>query len=149
MADLTSTLTITGTANGKAISITHTFTLEDVYDAGAVDEEGTGAEYFVDQLLFNQNNPNYLMFANRDAAGVTAINLTGSGGSELNFVLPPGALACLTAAEGTGLFLDTTTATGITLERLANMVSNPVTGATGALLPSGRINALMAFQATT
>lgn len=149
MADLRSTLTITGTVNGRAVSITHEFTLVDVYDAGVVDEEGTGASYLGGEVIFNQNNPNYLMFANRDVSGVTQIALTGSGTSVINIPLNPGAIVCLTAAEGTGLILDTTSATSIALEDLQSMESGQPVMATGGVLQYGRINALFAYQATT
>ena len=149
MADLTSTLTITGTVNGRSVSISHTFTLEDVYDAGSLDEEGVGREHLMAaRLAFNQNNPNYLACVNKDAFGVTEMVFATSG-STINFTLNPGAIVCLTAAEGTGLLLDTATGTGITLEDLATLTSDNVHTGTGALLPFGRISTIAAFQATT
>ncbi len=149
MADLTSTLTITGTVNGRSVSISHTFTLEDVYDAGSLDEEGVGREHLIAaRLAFNQNNPNYLACVNKDAFGVTEMVFTTSG-STISFTMNPGAIVCLTSAEGTGLLIDTSTGTGITLEDLTFLISDSVEASSGAILPFGRISTIAAFQATT
>ena len=43
MADLTSTVTITGIVNGRRLSISHTCTVQDVYDAGLILSDNSGA----------------------------------------------------------------------------------------------------------
>ena len=153
MADLTSTLTITGTVNGRAVSITHAFTLEDVYDAGVVDDQETGQTHVAPGgggalTMFNQNNPNYLMAANRDACGCTQERIS-AGGNDHNFNLSPGQLFCLTAAEGTGMVLSTSSATSIALDDVTAVELQPIITSTGGLMQYGRINSLSAYQATT
>ena len=78
MANLVSTLTISGSVNGKKINVSHTYTMEDVYDAGTHDRSVLSVSPSIysgdnpggNEITFNQDTPNYFMIVNKDTHGV-------------------------------------------------------------------------------
>lgn len=152
MSTLTSTIAITGTINGRSINISHTYTNEDIIDAGVMSEEGVGQQHIAtggdaSNNSYIQANPEYLAMVNKDAHGVTKMIMNTSGG-DINFYLLPGTIAVLTSSPGTGIALATGTGTSIALGDLTNITSNPVT-INGAVLMQGRVSSLAAFATTT
>lgn len=152
MSTLTSTIAITGTINGRSINISHTYTNEDIIDAGVMSEEGVGQIHHstlgsAPNNSYIQANPEYLAMVNKDAHGVTKMIMNTSGG-DINFYLLPGTIAVLTSSPGTGIALATGTGTSIALGDLTIITSNPVT-INGAVLMQGRVSSLAAFATTT
>ena len=151
MADLTSTLTITGTINGRSISITHTYTLEDIADVGVMSEDGVGGQNHHSTLgsapnnSYTQTNPEYLMGVNRDTLGVTRVLLTGL---DVSINMQPGTVFCLTSSPGTGLGLETNSGTSIALDDLTSMETTTATVGGSALI-TGKVSSLAAFGTTT
>lgn len=107
MADLTSTIKITGTINGRKIDFEHTYTITDVYDAGthiatqlnndasfaAEDAAGTGVWGYL------QDTPNYMLFKN-DSRQWPQIFELGTNGQDCAISVPPQGFALLAATTG-------------------------------------------------
>lgn len=143
MADLTSTLTITGVVNGKKILFTHEFVDEDVYDAGMHVQEGSGQRLLTDgsgagAIAFMQNSPAYLLATNKDTYGVSKLVM----GIGVNINLPPGGLICTTATQG--LALSSSTDTDFVLDDLNTLTPDTVPG-----LPHGRAAIMVTFNNVT
>ncbi len=141
MADLTSTLTISGSVNGKKINVSHTYTMEDVYDAGTHDREAlsaasiyTGDSGGGNEINFLQDTPNYFMCVNKDSHGVTKA-IIGS----VELYLTPGMF--YTTSGTAGLVLSTASATSIALVDVSSVVVNSVTP-----FPAGSVQLLVAFN---
>ena len=144
MADLTSTLSISGTVNGRRISIDHVYTMENAYDAGVHYREGvqgtlmTGDAPNGSAVTFVQDTPNYMLVANHSQYGVGECLMSLSG-SQVSFMLPPGGLACLTGRLG--LALATTSATSTSVEDVSSIVMNDVQP-----YPPGRLSLMVGFN---
>lgn len=147
MAELRSTLRITGVVNGKRINYSHTYTMEDVYDAGVHDTEFGGTQMYNNsgaggsQIVFSQDTPNYLLMVNRSAFGASQARLISSGG-DTNFNLVPNALVLLTGTLG--ITAPGSTITNIALNDLDGVVKGPINP-----LPIGTLSILAAFNAST
>ena len=125
MADgeLTSTITITGTVNGRKINVTSTMTMENVYDAGIAQAGASEASYSsigmgADRpLSFEQNCPSYLFSVNRSTCETGMASLSDAGASTVfSLVIPPGGFIILNEdSNGAGMITLSTTATNITL----------------------------------
>ncbi len=143
MADLTSTLTISGSVNGKKINVSHTYTMEDVYDAGTHDRSVLSVSPSIysgdnpggNEITFNQDTPNYFMIVNKDTHGVAKAVI-----GTLELYLTPGMFFVLTGTAG--LYLTTSTDTDFALVDVSGVTVEPVTP-----FPSGSIQLLAAFNA--
>lgn len=107
MADLTSSLTITGSIGGRKITYAHVYTMEDVYDAGCRTSgffnqdspygslsAGGGA------LNFPQDTPNYLMARNASGTTPMTADITLAGGAVIRMALLPGQMAVIHGTTG-------------------------------------------------
>lgn len=141
MADLVSTLTISGSVNGKKINVSHTYTMEDVYDAGTHDREAlavgniyTGNTGGGNEICFNQDTPNYFMCVNKDTHGAAFVTI-----GTVNLYLTPGMFFTTTGTAG--LVLSTASATSISLSDVGTVYALPITP-----FPPGAIQLLVAFN---
>lgn len=150
MADLVSTLRITGRIGNRSISFTHTYTMTDVYDAGLRNSSGAAsdASYLggnnvnAEQYLYLQDTPNYLLMANISPQFPVVFNITSSSAPIAEMVLVPGSFAILGAVSG---MLNLTNATGsTTLLDVGNVFCSSVPG-----IPIGTSAVFMAFNAVS
>ena len=125
MADLVSTVTMSGRIGSRTVSFTHQYTLEDVYDAGQRlsevvqatnnvlsdgDLDGDGPPTFI------QFNPSYLFLCNEAASMPMAYQLNNDAGSKaITLNILPKAFAVLMEPSTGGLFNISATATTSTL----------------------------------
>lgn len=107
MADLTSIITISGTLNGRKIDFTHTYTIEDVYDAGthiatqmspdnsfgADDGSGEGVWGYL------QDTPNYMLLKN-DSRQWQQVFLLETSGQDCLVSVPPQGFVIMHADVG-------------------------------------------------
>jgi len=149
MATLKSTLSIRGIVNGRSVNIEHTFTLEDVYDAGYHAREFGNSQYLItgntsggNAVTFPQDTPQYVLAVNRDTYGVDALRLSGTGIVNIDFLMPPNAIMCIGGTQG--IAYAGTSATSITLGPLDTLELTPL-----SMLPSGSTSVLVAYVGTT
>ena len=147
MADLTSTITISGSVNGKRISFTHSYVMEDVYDVGVHDREDAGVTINTNNtgggeaVTFSQDTPNYMLACNRSAIGVSLCNITSSGGSTI-FILAPNSLVCLTGTAGL-------TAPGSIITNITLQDPDSISADNYPPMVPGRMSIFVAFNAST
>lgn len=148
MAELVSTLRISGSVNGKKINFTHTYTLEDVYDAGVNDVEFDSAYILANastvggtQVAFEQNTPNYLLAVNNDTVGTSILDITLTGGTTYIY-LQPKCFTCLTGTQG--ISTGAASSTDIADESVTSITNTAIPPITG-----GRFSVLLAFNSTT
>lgn len=150
MADLTSTLAITGTVGGRTINIQHTMTLADIYDAGVYREETVGTDHATmngagPNNSYAQNSPNYLLLLNTDPHGLSDFDLTGPN---ISIHMLPNTVAVLNATAG--MALETNSNSSIALVDLDVLTSDSTTGVSGGMsVPVGRLVSLIAFTTST
>jgi len=149
MATLKSTLSIRGIVNGRSVNIEHTFTLEDVYDAGYHAREERTLQYLImgnnaggPAVTFPQDTPQYLLAVNRDTYGVDALRMAGTGVVEIDFLMPPNAIMCIGGTQG--IVYAGTSATSISLGSLDTLEITLL-----SMLPVGRTSVLVAYVGTT
>jgi len=149
MATLKSTLSIRGIVNGRSVNIEHTFTLEDVYDAGYHAREFGNQQYLItgnnaegDAVTFTQDTPQYLLAVNRDTYGVDALRLSGTTMVAIDFLMPPNAIMCIGGTQG--IAYAGTSATSISLASLDTLHLTPL-----SMLPAGSTSVLVAYVGTT
>ena len=151
MADLTSTITITGIVGGKKIDHSHVWTIEDVYDVGTFDMDapalspsiGSGAD---GSETFKQDSPTYLFAANKSVAHSGLLHLTPTGAAkEMYLMLLPGQFVILGEhTNGTGL-MNTSGSTTTTLLEIEKVQFDKIADI-GKVIKGA---ALVAYQATT
>lgn len=132
MADLTSTITITGTINGRKISFSHTYTMEDVYDAGtrlcgqALNESNVLAnEANAGTIGWLQDTPNFIALRNSNTQYWEKFILnTASPG--IGLCLAPGQTAILNGTTGVGNLSNGTGST--TLRDVTEITTTTYTG---------------------
>ena len=129
MADLVSTLTITGTINGRTVTYSNIFTVEDIEDAG--DIVGTSAQNNVlsggaafpgDPPSMDYSAPQFMVFQNTadsDRLQLTMTNNTGPVNAVVH--LNPGEMFILNKATDGGGFNNSATATTTTFLDLDNL----------------------------
>jgi hypothetical protein len=149
MATLKSTLSIRGIVNGRSVNIEHTFTLEDVYDAGYHAREFGNQQSLItgntsggDPVTFTQDTPQYLLAVNRETYGVDALRLSGTTMVDIDFLMPPNAIMCIGGTQG--IAYAGTSATSISLASLDTLLLQPL-----SQLPPGRTSILVAYVGTT
>lgn len=150
MADLTSTLRITGKIGNRTINFTHTFTMEDVYDAGLRNSSGAassgsymgGNNVNAEQYLYLQDTPNYMLMANINPQFPVVFNVTSSSAPIIEVICPPGAFCVLGA--NTGMVNLTNAANSTTLLDVGNVFGASLNG-----FPMGTPAVFMAFNAVT
>lgn len=89
MADLTSSIQVSGTINGKVFSFTHEYVLENVYDAGTLDRstfrevDGLAANAGVSGIgpMFPQAAPDYIFAKNSATSSPYGLTLNSDTGS--------------------------------------------------------------------
>jgi hypothetical protein len=126
MATLTSTITISGTINGRKISSESTMTLTDIYDAGIIQPADGEATYSTlgigaaGSIRFAQDCPSFLCMVNRSPSEVGVAQLTNAGGaSDFQFVLCAGQFLVLNEyTNGAGLMTINASGTNIALEEI-------------------------------
>ena len=147
MADLVSTLRITGRIGNRSISFTHTYTMEDVYDAGLRNSSGaaSSASYLggnnvnAEQYLYLQDTPNYMLMANINPQFPVVFNITSSSAAIAEIICAPGSFCILGAVSG---MLNLTNATGsTTLLDVGNVFGSSLQG-----FPMGTPSIFMAFN---
>ncbi len=150
MANLVSTLRISGRIGNRSISFTHTYTMEDVYDAGLRNSSGGtfdtsylgGNNVNAEEYLYLQDTPNYLLMANTNPQFPVVFNITSASAPIAEFALAPGAFCILGAVGG---MLNLTNATGsTTLLDVGNVYGSGMPG-----FPSGTPAVFMAFNAVS
>ena len=122
MANLTSTITITGAIGGRKVDISHTYTVEDVYDAfsrhtaanagsvgGFMSRQSDAGTYG-----YAQNSPNYVFMANASVSGISVIDFSLSGPVSAGIVLMPLHFCILHGING---FMDVSGVSGNTAMR--------------------------------
>jgi hypothetical protein len=149
MATLKSTLSIRGIVNGRSVNIEHTFTLEDVYDAGYHAREYGNQQSLIvgnstegDPVTFPQDTPQYVLAVNRDTYGLDALRMAGTTMVDVDFLMPPNAIMCIGGTQG--IAYAGTSATSITLASLDTLTLVPL-----SQLPPGRTSILVAYVGTT
>lgn len=123
MADLTSTVTITGVINGRRIAVSSTCTYEDIVDVGTTQDAAYSPSYTTmgfgtnTALVFSQDCPDYLLAINRSTSEAAMLGLEISGGAATYLLhLPPGGFAVLNqSANGEGMIMVDNSATNIDL----------------------------------
>ena len=114
MADLVSTLTMSGRIGTRTISFTHQYTLEDVYDAGQRITEGPASinNYVTDGALdgqgpptFIQFSPSYMMLVNEASSMPMTFQLNNNAGpKEVSLSVVPKGFVILCEPSTGGLF---------------------------------------------
>lgn len=154
MADLTSTIAITGSINGRKINVTSSMTLEDIYDAGITIPDDAGMAYSSigfggndAALSFTQDCPTYLFSANRSPSETAAVALENAAGTDVRYlVLAPGQFAILGEyTNGAGMVNASATATNITLQELNGVYMSRHTDYSFVV----RMDHMVAFQAVS
>lgn len=128
MADLTSTIKITGTINGQKISVTSVMTLTDIYDAG-VSQPGDSELSFstigfgtVKAATFEQDCPSYLFVTNRSPSEPSLVKMTNTGNTAMRYMLlPPGGFIVLNEYENGAGMLNVAGALPTTLEGISSV----------------------------
>lgn len=147
MADLVSTLRITGRIGNRSISFTHTYTMTDVYDAGLRNSSGAassssylgGSNVVGEQYLYLQDTPNYLLMANINPQFPVVFNVTSSSAPIIEIICAAGSFCILGAVSG---MVNLTNATGsTTLLDVGNVFGNGLDG-----FPMGTPSIFMAFN---
>lgn len=107
MADLTSTLRISGTINGRKIDFEHTYTIEDVYDAGThiATQQNSDSSFGAEDAAatgvwgYLQDTPNYMLFKNDSRQWWQTFGLNNS--TQYGAIsIPPQGFAILHAVTG-------------------------------------------------
>jgi len=126
MADLTSTIGITGFVGNQSISWTSTAVVADIVDAGIRNDGNSGilGQVGFDEgsfgslsaPLFEQLSPNYIMFKNDAATMPTNMKMWLTGGVKaVSLVVAPGGFAVIMDPNSIGLCDYSATDTDITL----------------------------------
>jgi hypothetical protein len=160
MADLKSTVTITGVVNGKKFNYVHEWAVEDVYDVGRIMMDSHDAGYSSSgtsskAYSYEQDCPSYLMAANASTGVPGAIALTNEGASkEFYLILQAGQFVILgESANGDGIMTtnatDTTTSIESISEIKATTIGGVVAGGVGNIFNHIKASFLIAFQAST
>ena len=128
MADLTSTISISGTIGGKSYKRSSVFTLEDVYDYGQATADDTlsamaSASFRSTNaagMNFSQDCPSYLLAANNSVSQAGMLSMNNPGGSKLmSLILAPGQFVVLLEyTQGAGIITTNTTASTSKLEEI-------------------------------
>ena len=116
MADLTSIISISGNVGGKSISFTHTYTMEEVSDAGAVfgatdgrTDGASPAQSGLRQIRTRSGEINFLTAQNKSTKVPSFIGLNPSGiGCALSLL--PGQSVVLFSLDAGGLYGESSTA---------------------------------------
>ena len=144
MANLTSRIAIVGNVGGRGINFTHTYTVEDVYDA-ALRTSSKAFNYDslvgTDNVVPFQDTPNYLLLSNTHPQFPVVFGMATSGNT-MKVVCQPNSFAILHATTALGI-LDTSNGTTALLD-VSNVSGNALQG-----LSNGQASVLAAFNAST
>jgi len=129
MADLVSTLTISGTINGKTVTYSNTFTVTDIEDAG--DIVGTSAQNNVlsggaafpgDPPSLDYSAPQFMIFQNTSDCDRLILTMTNSAGPvDASVHMNPGEMFILNKATDGGAFNNSASATTTSFLDLDNL----------------------------
>ena len=134
MADLTSTITITGAINGRKISITSTCDYENILDAGIAQADdhqlsdtiiGFGT---TNAMNFAQDCPDYLFMVNRSPSETCVLQMQNAATTvDYRLLLPATAFAIISQYQnGAGIIMSDNSATNITLEEITKAQASTV-----------------------
>lgn len=127
MADLTSVISITGTINGRKVSITSECIYSGVVDAGLASADDhqlsdTIIGFNTSQpMTFAQDSPDYLMAVNSSPSETCVLEMANSGATvDHRMLLPAGAFVVLNQYQnGAGITKVSSGATDIDLEEIS------------------------------
>ncbi len=152
MANLTSTVEITGTVNGRKVNVSSTMVMENVYDAG-IAQPGDSETAFASvgfggstaAMTFTQDCPSFLFSVNRSPNETAAVAIQNASTSAIRYmVLTPGQFVILNEyTNGAGLINMNASATNIALEEVSLLLMARFTDF-GFMV---RMDHMVAFQA--
>lgn len=134
MADLTSTIRISGTLNGQKISVTSTMTLEDVYDTG-MGQQGDTTDNMISAgfaaegtVRFVQDTPTYLFVCSRSTCETSMVELVNTGATTSRYlVVPAGGFIILNEyANGAGMVTISSGTPPTSLEGVSNVTTKQI-----------------------